>query len=169
MKKMIELETELRRTRINDIQIAGFVDQTEALSFQPMLQFIYLSFGSHLLELRTVGTTGTMCLSFAEGIRHGFDIEDGMQPATMSLNELVLLDPEGSNELVELRFWSPIEVGEELRCSAMRLDLNNGQKIFVDPTYHFGFRLGGLEQERIWRENWPNALGAPQHVLRLSE
>src|SRR5947207_2123250 len=66
-----------------------------------------------------------------------------MQPATMSLSELVLSDPEGTNEIVELRLWSPADVGEELRCSAMRLDLANGQKIFADPTYHLGAALLG--------------------------
>ena len=42
-------------------------------------------------------------------------------------------------------------------CAALELRLQNGQVVFFDPSYHFGIRIGGIEQEATWRKNWPGA------------
>jgi len=52
-----------------------------------------------------------------------------------------------------IRLWNMDVRDGELVCGAMQLDLANGQQIFIDPTYHFGMRVGGSEQRAIWLEN----------------
>lgn len=167
--KIEELKDRLLGSSLTDIQLTGFIDQDETPPrFRPNLQFVYLTCGSALLEFAAIGTTGTMRTSFVDGLTGGFGAEDGMVPAATSLRELVFMDPQGTHSVVELCLWSATETNDGLQCSAARLGLANDQQLFIDPTYHFGIRLGGPEQEKLWRESWPKASTARQQVFRLT-
>jgi hypothetical protein len=92
-----------------------------------------------------------------------------MLSAVTSVREQCLDDADGRNDLSVMRFWDATEDEAGLRCAAAQLDLTNGQQIFVDPTYHFGIRIGGALQKRIWLENWPTAKQALEHIVHLSD
>lgn len=51
--------------------------------------------------------------------------------------------------------WGVETTPDGVECAAAQLDLANGQVIFLDPTYHFGIRLGDARQYSIWLENLP--------------
>lgn len=163
-----ELQSRLRGAAVTDVMVAGFIDRAETpLRFRPVLQNIYVTCREVILEMGVVRTTGAMQLSLSHGINFKLELEDGMLPVSMSLRELVLADPDGANELVAIHLWSPKEDSAGLRCLAARIDLANGQEIFVDPTYHFGIRLGGREQQATWTENWPGAHDAQVQTISL--
>jgi hypothetical protein len=96
-----------------------------------------------------------------------FQLEEGMTAAVASLREQCLDDADGDNHLRAIRFWALTEDEAGLCCAAAQLDLVNGQQIFVDPSYHFGMRIGGSQQRESWRENWPAAKQALERLISL--
>ena len=165
---LAELEANLRGTSLDDILLPGFIDQEAApVRLRAMLQTVYLECGSSLVELAAIGTTGTMRVSLSERIRHTFELEEGMIAAVTSIRQQILNDADGSNEVGAIRLWGVNDRNGDLHCAAMLIELANEQQIFVDPTYHFGIRLGGSEQRTSWLENWPGAATAFEHVLVL--
>ena len=164
-----DFQNQMRGSSISDVQLVGFVDQSETpLRFRPILQYAYFICGSLVLEMETIETTGSMRLTWVSEVRFKFELEDGMSPAIMSLCEQIMADPDSDNRLTSLCLWSPADVTDGIRCSAARFDLVNGQQIFADPSYHFGIRLGGPDQERRWMDTWPSANQAPVQVLTLN-
>jgi len=115
-----------------------------------------------------IDTTGTMRVSLVDQVNDSADLDDDMVPAVASLREQVLDDADGSNMLLELRLWNLVEDERGLRCAAAQLQLANGQQIFVDPTYHFGIRVGGARQRDIWSDTWPAAKSARERVVKLA-
>lgn len=41
--------------------------------------------------------------------------------------------------------------GTEENCAAAKIILENGQMIFLDPSFVYGIGIGGKEQEEYWR------------------
>jgi hypothetical protein len=165
---IVDLQAALRGKSVSDILITGFVGQdVTPVRFSPVLRSVYFECGLLLLKMAAVESTGTMQLSLVESVCLETENDEGMLMAVTSLGEQRLRDPDGENQLSALRLWSASELDGNLCCAAARLDLTNGQKIFVDPTYHWGLRLGGVEQEQIWRDQWPWAAGAKEDVLSL--
>lgn len=165
-----ELRNALQGSALNDVLLIGFVDQSVLpLRFHTMLQTIYFDFGSILLELQAVDTTGTMRVSFVSAVRHNFELEEGMVAAVTSVREQVLRDADGPNLLASVQLWRVNTVDGELRCSAAQFELANGQHIFVDPTYHFGIRMGGEEQKQLWQANWRECADDFAQLLMTTE
>jgi hypothetical protein len=163
-----ELESKLREAGVSDILIPGFVDQeTAPVQFRPLPQAIGFQCESSVLRFEVIATTGTMRVSIDNSLGMPVELEDDMIAAVASLREQLLDDSDGSNPLRTIRFWNLVEDESGLRCAAAQLELANGQELFVDPTYHFGIRIGGTRQREIWRENWPDAKRASEHVIKL--
>lgn len=163
-----ELESRLRGAGVSDVLLPGFVDdEAPPHRFRALPQAIYFECDSSLLKFETIATTGTMRVLLVDTVSGSVDLDDDMVPAIASLREQLLDDADGSNLLLELRLWNLAEDEGDLRCAAAQLRLANGQHIFVDPTYHFGIRVGGTRQRDIWFDTWPGAKGAREHVVQL--
>ncbi|MCI5226653.1 MAG: hypothetical protein D3918_08325 [Candidatus Electrothrix sp. AX2] len=164
-----DIVTKIRGRKLSDIYLAGFIDKDDLMcKFQPMLSCVYFEFNENIIEFELVdGLDYMMRLSFTDTVRHLFEIEEGDQASFCSVREFYLLDPDSDNKLKEMRLWSAREYGDEIRCLAARIDLLNGQNIFIDPTYHFGIRIGSQHQELIWKEHWPKAKDSEEIVLEL--
>lgn len=164
-----DLESRLRGAGVSDVLLPGFIDdEVQPHRFRALPQVIYFECDSLLLKFETIATTGTMRVSLVDNVSGSVDLDDDMVPAIASLRQQVLDDVDGSNLLRELRLWNLAEEEEGLRCAAAQLQLVNGQQIFVDPTYHFGIRVGGARQRDIWCDTWPAAKGAREHVVGLA-
>lgn len=164
-----DLESRLRGAGVSDVLLPGFVDdEVQPHRFRALPQAIYFECDSSLLKFEAIATTGTMRLSLVDNVSTSVDLDDDLVPAIASLREQVLDDADGSNLLLELRLWNLAEDEDGLRCAAAQLQLANGQQIFVDPTYHFGIRVGGARQRDIWSDTWPAARGAREHVVKLA-
>ena|SRR5215208_6439421 len=162
-----ELVTTLKGTALSDILIPGFLDQEETpVRFRALPDAVYLDCEGTLIELQTVRTTGTMRIALAEAVRAHPDLEEEMPPAVASLGQQLLNDTENSHPLTAIRLWNVRGSEADLTCEALQLDLANGQQVFIDPTYHFGIRIGGTEQREIWREN--QRATPTEHVIDLA-
>ncbi|MFC1641666.1 hypothetical protein ACFL5O_03105 [Myxococcota bacterium] len=150
--------SELAATTLDDIHVVGFVDDDESpCRFHGQFRVMYLDLGGQLLELRCIEDTGRIRMALAREFSKPPDLDDDLQPCVMSIRELVLVDPDGENRMVALRLWGALFDNESVTCSAAQLELENGQVVFADPSYHFGIRLGGPEQKATWFQNWPGA------------
>lgn len=164
-----DLESRLRGAGVSDVLLHGFIDdEAQPHQFRALPQAIYFECDSSLLKFEAIATTGTMRVSLVDHVSGSVDLDDDMVPAIASIREQVLDDADGSNLLLELRLWNLAEEDDGLRCAAAQLQLANGQQIFVDPTYHFGIRVGGARQRDIWSDTWPAAKGAREHVVELA-
>jgi hypothetical protein len=164
-----ELRSKLIGSGLSDILLPGFIDQDETPGrFRPIYQTVYFECGPVYLKMECVSTNGMLRISTADKIEMPVQMEEEeLMAAVMSLREQCMDDADGSNGLSVIRLWDVREDETGLRCAAAQLELMNGQQIFVDPTYHFGMRIGGSRQRDIWFENWPAATRASEHVVRL--
>jgi hypothetical protein len=164
-----DLESRLRGAGVSDVLLPGFIDdEVQPHQFRALPQAIYFECNSSLLKFERIATTGTMHVSLVDNVSSSADLDDDMVPAIASLREQVLDDADGSNLLLEIRLWNLAEDEDGLRCAAAQLKLANGQQIFVDPTYHFGIRVGRTRQRDIWSDTWPAAKSAHEHVVELA-
>jgi hypothetical protein len=145
--------TMLKGTRITDILFPGFVEKDSfPKKFHTLHSVLYLEFGKVMLKLSVLGYTGRLRIEVAERIEVDEELDDSFTPAFSSFSQLILRDPDG-----KIGFLLSTCLGDQTLCHISRsqqFDLANGQQIFIDPTYHFGIRIGGSEHEAIWKKNW---------------
>lgn len=150
-----EIQSALRGTGLKDIIVTGFVEKGEQpVRFHALWRVVYFECDGVWLKMAVVGDSGRMRLSVVHTVCYEAELDDDMLPALSSVRLQVLRDPDGSNTLAAIRLWNISESSKEVQCAAARLDLVNGQRIFVDPSNYFGIQLGGREQEEVWGENW---------------
>jgi hypothetical protein len=155
---IIDKLNNLIASTLDDIQLVGFVDGDETpCTFYAQLRLLYLEVGGDIWELRCVEDTGTMRMRQASNVSGDPDQDGDLRPATMSVRELILDDPDGSNRIEAVRLWNPTFGVVSADCWAAQFDLENGQVLFIDPSYHFGIRLGRSEQRDRWLRDWPGA------------
>jgi hypothetical protein len=141
-------------TELKDIIVTGFIQSDERpVRFHALWRAIFFECDGIVLKITTIGDSGRMRLALVHSVCYEAELDDDMLPASSSLRLQVLRDPDGSNALSAIHIWNMDESSDEIKCAAARVDLLNGQRIFVDPSYYFGIRLGGHEQEEVWREN----------------
>jgi len=164
---LLEFRSRLLGSGLSDILLPGFIDQDEVpVRFRSTPQTVYFECNSVYLKIEAISTTGSMKLSIDEKIEIPVQIEEeDMTAAVTSMREQYIDDSDGKNDLSAIRLWNVSEDETGLRCAAAQLDLVNGQQIFIDPTYHFGIRIGGSRQRHIWSDNWPAAKPALEHVV----
>lgn len=148
--------------RIDDVLLPGFVDKEELpLRFHASLSSYYFDCGGTFLRFSAIGYSGRGLLTVVPEITCDLDLDDDLVFASTSIKQLVLRDPDGSNHIERISLWNSHDGPSGIECSAMRLDLVNQQALFLDPSYHYGIRVGGPEQEQIWLENTPSQ----EHVV----
>ncbi|WP_437296365.1 hypothetical protein [Sorangium sp. So ce426] len=151
---MSKIKGALSGARLTDVLVTGFVDKNERpVRFHALWRAVYFEFDDVLLKMAVVGDSGRIRLFLADEVSNEADLNDDMLPALSSVRLQVLRDPDGSNVLATIRTWNTIQSSEWIECSAARLDLVNGQQIFIDPLNYFGIQLGGREQEEVWKQN----------------
>jgi hypothetical protein len=165
---LLELQSRLNGLGVSDILVPGFVDQDEQpVRFRSLPHVVYFECGSVYMKMEIISTTGLMRITISDKLDMPIGIEEDMTAAVTSLREQCLDDVDSENGLDSIRFWGLLEEENGLRCAAAQLDLVSGQQIFVDPSYHFGIRIGGPRQKEIWRENWPAAEQASERIVGL--
>ncbi|WP_437778972.1 hypothetical protein [Sorangium sp. So ce1097] len=151
---MSKIKVALSGARLTDVLVTGFIDKDDRPArFHALWRAVYFEFDNMLLKTAVAGDSGRIRLSLADEVSNEADLDDDMLPALSSVRLQVLRDPDGANVLATLRTWNTSHSPEWIECSAARLDLVNGQQIFVDPLNYFGIQLGGREQEEVWKEN----------------
>jgi hypothetical protein len=143
---------------LDDIHVVGFLDEEETpVRFQLQLRCIYLSISGELLELHCVEDTGLLRLDIVAQFSAPPDLDDDLRVCVTSVREMVLADPDAENTIVEIELLGALFGPHSTTCSAAQLKLQNGQTLFFDPSYHFGIRIGGIEQRTVWHTNFSQA------------
>jgi hypothetical protein len=166
-----ELKRLIHGASLDDLLVPGYLDQDDApVRFRALPLCLYVELGAVLLELATVETTGTLRLRAVQAIRRLPELDDDMVFAVASLRQQVLRDVDAENRIAALKLWRAEDADDAeggIGCGAAAFELENGQEIFIDPTNHFGIRVGGSELREAWLRDWPGAEGAAENVLAL--
>jgi hypothetical protein len=140
---------------LEDVLVAGFVEkESQQLRFCANYRNLYFDCGGLFVKASVVRSEGVLTLNvISDPAPEQYD-DDDLVPAISSIRDVVLLDPNGSNLFTSIHLWNAQEGVAGIASAALRLDLSNGQQIFIDPSYYFGMRIGGTLQEQIWSDGF---------------
>lgn len=134
--------------KLTDIYTVGFIYlEDEQYEFTPDLRWMYFEFEDILVEFASVEQYSRLRMEKVSDVRYQFEDDEDMIKVKSSVIELVLV----SSMLVD-NIVKDIELidGTEQNCAAAKIVLENGQSIFVDPSFLHGLGVGGKEQEEYW-------------------
>lgn len=142
-------------SEITDIIICGTVDNEDDI-FQFYFDFrvIYIEFESKYLRLESVEQYSKLEFSIVDHIKFDYEIDEDMYRARSSVKDIIL-DNSGAvgNSIREIVLYDRCERNI---CAAMEFRLENGQEIFIDPSFIFGINIGGDKLKNIWKNNYYN-------------
>jgi hypothetical protein len=140
---------------LDDVLVGGFVEkESQSLRFCANYRNLYFDCGGTFVKASVVRSEGVLTLAIISDLAPEQYDDDDLVPAISSIRDVVLFDPNGSNLLSSIHLWHAQEGAAGIASAALRLDLSNGQQIFIDPSYYFGMRIGGALQEQIWSDGF---------------
>ncbi|KOP68479.1 hypothetical protein AMS62_26985 [Bacillus sp. FJAT-18019] len=154
-----ELEKIVRRSSVHDIYLVGFVDIEDGFAeFCPDLRYYYFELGGQFIEFESIDQYSRLSVKVVDSIRYQFEIDEDMIPCKTSVSQMILTDSMSAKNTVKSIIIYGMEMGikEQLICDSLQISLNNGQVLFLDPSFYFGINIGGEEQRQFWMENITN-------------
>jgi hypothetical protein len=137
--------------RLTDIYTVGFIYLEEEQSeYTPDLRWIYFEFEDILLEFESIEQYSRLSMEKVTEVRYQFECDEDMIKVKSSIIEFILVSSMLANNIVK-----DIELidGTQKNCAAAKIVLENGQIIFIDPSFLHGIGVGGKEQEEYWYFN----------------
>lgn len=134
--------------KLTDIYVVGFIYLEEGENeFVPDLRWMYFEFEEILVEFESIAQYSRLKMERVSDIRYRFEHDEDMVKVKSSVKDLVLVSSILSNNIVK-----KIEMidGTERNCAAAKIVLENGQIIFIDPSFPYGIGVGGKKQEEYW-------------------
>ena len=135
--------------RLTDIYTVGFIYlEEEPKEFTPDLKWMYFEFEDTLVEFESFEQYSRLRMEKVPEVRYQFECDEDMIKVRSSVIEFVLISSMLADNTVK-----DIELmdGTEDNCAAAKIVLENGQIIFIDPSFLHGIGVGGKEQEEYWR------------------
>lgn len=135
--------------QLTDIYTVGFVYLfEEQREYTPDLRWIYFEFEDILLEFESIEQYSRLKIEKVSDIRYQFESDEDMIKVHSSIIEFVLVTSMLVNNTVK---EIELQDGTEKNCAAAKIILENGQIVFVDPSFVYGIGIGGKEQEEYWK------------------
>ena len=133
--------------KLTDIYTVGFIYLEEKPEFTPDLRWMYFEFEDILIEFESFEQYSRLRIKKVLDVRYCFEYDEDMIKVKSSVREFVLISSLLANNIVK-----GIELidGTEENCAAAKIVLENGQTIFIDPSFPYGIGVGGKEQEEYW-------------------
>ena len=134
--------------KLTAIYVVGFIYLEEKQSeFIPDLRWVYFEFEEMLVEFESFDQYNRLRMERVSDVQYRFETDEDMITVKSSVKDLVLVSSILANSIVK-----DIELrdGTERNCAAAKIVLENGQIIFIDPSFPYGIGLGGKEQEEYW-------------------
>ena len=146
----------IKDSTIKDIIAVGAVDIEDGIAeFLRDLRFLYIEFEKTYIKLESVMQYSLLKIELQKDIDFNYDVDEDMYKAKESLSEIVLDNSLWvGNEVTVVALYDYDKTTET--CASMELQLANGQKLFFDPSYYYGIKVGGIEQYNRWAENYHN-------------
>ena len=139
---------------LTDLQVVGVVCPThQGHHFTPFFEQVFWVLCSGLIELSTFEQGESLRLRWINAILPACNHDPEAPLATSSIAPVILRDVHADSPIQSIKVFNARIESDGLHCEALQLLLQNRQVLFFDPTYTFGIRIGGSEQEGIWREN----------------
>ena len=157
---MLEKLTDLfKNEAIQDIYLLGFVDiENRKANFSPDMRCYYFEFGDQYIELESIEQYSKLSVRIVDSVHYKFEIDEDMFPCTTSVNQLILMDSMSAKNIVNrfVIYGLECDTADQIVCHSLQLNLENGQELFIDPSFYYGINIGGAEQRRFWKENLIN-------------
>ncbi len=134
--------------KITDIYTVGFIYLEEGQNeFTPDLRWMYFEFEDILIEFESFKQYSRLKMEKVLDVRYRFECDEDMIKVKSSVKELVLVSSILADNIVkDIEFQD----GTEKNCAAVKIVLENGQIIFIDPGFPYGIGVGGKEQEKYF-------------------
>lgn len=132
--------------KLTDIYTVGFI-YLEDEEYTPDLRWMYFEFEDILVEFASIEQYSRLRMEKVSDVRYQFEDDEDMIKVKSSVIELVLV-----SSMLVTNIVKDIELidGTEQNCAAAKIVLENGQILFVDPSFLHGLGVGGKEQEEYW-------------------
>lgn len=152
LKDFIEM---IKDKEIENIYLAGFIDIEEGIvQFYPDLRYLYFEFESAFIEFESIEQFSKLKINIVELVMHKFEIDEDMTKGITNISEIILNDNmSAGNKITRVNIFNLDKAEDIFTCDALEIELENGQKIFLDPSYYFGINIGGEKQKEIWNSN----------------
>ena len=144
---------EMKEKGIDDIFSVGFIDKENGIyQFYPIYDSLFIQVLSYYIKLTNDPITLRFVIGIVDRIDFQFEIEDDMFYSISSIEDQVLDDIwAAGNNIKEINLFDFDE--NNYTCLAIEVTLFNGQKIFFDPSYEFGIKIGGDRLKQLWIDN----------------
>ncbi len=137
--------------KLTDIYVVGFTYLEEGQNeFTPDLRWLYFEFEDILVEFESFEQYSRLRMEKVLDVRYRFEYDEDMIKVRSSIKEFVLVSSIRTTNVVKS---IELKDGTEKNCAAAKIVLENGQVIFIDPSFPYGIGVGGKEQEEYWHYN----------------
>lgn len=146
-----KLKSIIATNKLDDIILTGITSVEDRIAeFIPDSRHVYFDFNDILIEFQSVGQYSKIRIGQAESVIHKPDFEDVL-PGYASIGSFIFTNPMGTNKVKSISFINAKEYDFSIECDVLEIILENGQLLFIDPTF-FGINIGGEEQRMFWEE-----------------
>ncbi|SFE87016.1 hypothetical protein SAMN04487969_108141 [Paenibacillus algorifonticola] len=131
------------------IYLLGFVDTEDGVAdFCPNTRYYYFEVGEKYIEFESINQYSKLSVRIVDSIRYQFEIDEDMLPCKTSVSQIILTDSMSAKNTVKSFVINGIESNDnqQIVCNSLQLNLNNGQELFIDPSFYYGINIGGGEQ-----------------------
>lgn len=141
---------------ITDIISTGVVNiENKSSEFLPDLRILHFEISDKFVVFEAIEQFSKIKISVSEKLKY-YDVNDEDMPEChMSLANIVLWDIyDKGNRVTEIYLYDQrSEDTESIICDAVKIKLQSGQTLFLDPAYIFGINIGGNSLEKRWFDN----------------
>ncbi len=150
---------------IDDVILTGFViEGDESGEFIPDLGSVFFQAGGRLFACESVRQFSALRLTFPEELFYN-KVDDDVRYGKISVRNIIgIVDHSVNNIVREFRIFNPEECNDDIICGALLFIFNDGRKLFLDPSWHFGIRIGGSEAYEEWLINKYSAGGGRLNI-----
>ncbi|RUS45553.1 hypothetical protein [Cohnella sp. AR92] len=137
----------------DDIYLSGFIDPEEedVVEFTPWSHCLFFEFAAQLIKIESVDQYSKLRITYSTNLLTDVDMDDFV-PSKARISYLIFKNPLAKNKIIRMEFYELEEQIDQLICDALKIQLQNNQVLFLDPSY-LAINIGGLEVEEEWLHN----------------
>lgn len=157
-------------SNIDDVILTGFViEGDESGEFIPDLGLLFFRAGGRLLSCESVRQFSALRLTFPDELFYN-KVDDDVRYGKISVRNMIgIVDHSVNNIVREIRIFNSEDNNSEIICGALLFKFKDGRKLFLDPSWHFGIRIGGSEAYEEWLINKYSAGGERLNITVIDK
>lgn len=111
-------------------------------------EYLYVKINGRLFLFSSINQMSELCVVETNAIDYNYDIDEDDRYFSISIRDLILLDT-----VSDINVQSVYEYTLDGSLKAIELILENGQLLFIDPTYYTGIKIGGDMVRKAFIDN----------------